>query len=192
MSYNPNVEHPNVSQNTTVHALMQALRARHLSIPETKRRMLSKLRRNGVPIPQMTEEDAQCAASYPNFSDHNKEQILEMVELFTGHSASGMAKIDGCHALHQMGVKTEEDAHIVSSYLAELNGMEGPLRENGLYGKKCRRSMVNGLSRRRDQKGRFCKRRSSKRRSSKRRSTKRRSTKRRSSKKRSAKRSVCK
>ena len=187
MSYNANVELPTISENTSRYALMEALRARHMSIPETKRRMIAKLRRNGLAIPQMTEEDAQCAANFPTFSAHNKEQILAMVELFTGESASGMAKIDGCHALHQMGVKTEEDAHIVSSYLDELTRMEGPLRENGLYGKKCRRSVVNGVSRRRDQKGRFCK---NKKRSAKRSCAKKRSSKRRSAKKRSSKRKL--
>jgi hypothetical protein len=92
-------------RNTSKYAVEQALLDNDLELPPSrlKRAGMAKLTRNGIPIPQMDEEDAECAARYPYLSDHSKEEVLDMAEM-AGIDTRGMAKIDACHALHDNGI----------------------------------------------------------------------------------------
>lgn len=100
----------NLAENTSKYAVEEELRDHGLSLPpsRTKKQEIAKLRRYGIPIPQMTEEDAQCAARFPQFAAMDKEDIMDLAEIF-GIDTTGMAKIDACHALHVKGVDTEHD-----------------------------------------------------------------------------------
>jgi hypothetical protein len=230
-------------RNTSKYAVEQALLDNDLELPPSrlKRAGMAKLTPNGIPIPQMDEEDAECAARYPYLSDHSKEEVLDMAEM-AGIDTRGMAKIDACHALHNNGIINElglvkvnglgkvvgavnndwvcnMPTNVVTNIscgqkskgavgmgawadkvygsqagcnlscvdrkgglvnnakqqLADLlnkkHAMQampmlppvnplsqvGPLRQDGTFGKKCKRSIVNHHVKMRDNKGRFCK-----------------------------------
>lgn len=259
MSYSPNPRKLSKGRNTSKYAVEQALVENGLELPPSrlKRAEMAKLTRNGIPIPQMDIEDAECAARYPYLSDFSKEEILDMAEE-NGINTRGMAKIDACHALHDNGVINaldfmSEDPISYGKVVGEVNNdwvcnmptnvvsdmscgqkskgaqgvdawanqvyssqgncnahcvnkegglvknaqnqlsslfnlrkvpspsappsmmsgppspsdgpqppvnpfmLEGPLREDGKFGRKCRRSIVNHRVKMRDNKGRFCK-----------------------------------
>ena len=109
-TYSPYSNMPSYQQNTSKYAVEHELMNNGLSLPPSrkKRAEIAKLVRYGIPIPQMTKDDAQCAARFPQFSAMNKVDVLALAAAM-GVDTNGMAKIDGCHALHQMGVDTEHD-----------------------------------------------------------------------------------
>ena len=99
-------------QNTSAFEVNEQLVENGLMPSRTKNQGISQLIRNGIPIHQMSDDDAQCAARFPQFSAMNKDDVLDLAESL-GVNTSGMAKIDGCHVLHQMGIDTEHKVHSV-------------------------------------------------------------------------------
>lgn len=136
-TYSPYSPMPNMKQNTSKFAVQEQERLYGLPVDSTKKAGVRRLNRFGVDIPQFDDEDAQCAARFPQFSDYSKEDILDMAEML-GVNTAGMAKIDGCHALHQLGVQTED--HIVEV----LNAVNYSPVATGAYAQsQAREDMIN-------------------------------------------------
>jgi hypothetical protein len=108
-TYSPYSLMPTEKQNTSLYAAKNALLDMGETLPKhaTKKNIVAKLHRLGYDAPQFDEEDAECAARFPQFSDMPREDVLLMAEML-GVNTSGMAKIDACHALHQIGLETED------------------------------------------------------------------------------------
>ena len=108
-SYSPYSDKPSESQNTSLYSVKKSLLDLKEQLPAhaTKKNIINKLHRLGYEPLQMSDEDAQCAARFPIFSSMPKDLVLNMAESL-GVNTDGMSKIDGCHALHEMGVKTEK------------------------------------------------------------------------------------
>jgi len=93
--------------NVSVYQLKQLLRDNNLTIPNNKKEIYKKLKRNNIPIPKMDFSDSLCASAYPHLNKYTKEEILFLVEEKLNMNTKGMSKIDGCRALHNANIFPE-------------------------------------------------------------------------------------
>jgi hypothetical protein len=109
------------SDQTSKYAVEKELSAHDLPIPPSHLLPyeIAALTRNGYDYPRFSKEDMECAARYPQFNDKNKEDVLNMAEAM-GIDTTGMAKIDACHAMNQMGLTTKKAVNSLTMKLGKV------------------------------------------------------------------------
>ena len=81
--------------------------------PGTKKQEMRELKRNRIDVPNIyNDEDLQCAARFPQFSNMSKDEVLDLAEM-VGINTKNITKVRACHELHQMGIDTEHKVHSV-------------------------------------------------------------------------------